>query len=118
LRQRRKKQASESWAATTVGIPVKPISHSARNPITIPEESDQASERSDASLSIVWEGDRFRQAGERRQGIRSGAEGRANREKRGAGKGRHVLSPLGNAETRNASAFRLFGWIFSQRITS
>jgi hypothetical protein len=36
-----------------LGIPVKPISHSALNPITIPEESDQASERSDAGFSIV-----------------------------------------------------------------
>jgi hypothetical protein len=36
-----------------MGIPVKPISHSALNPITIPEESDQASERSDAGFSIV-----------------------------------------------------------------
>jgi hypothetical protein len=36
-----------------MGIPVKPISHSALNPITIPEEPDQASERSDAGFSIV-----------------------------------------------------------------
>jgi len=35
--------------------------HSALKPITIPEESDQASERSDAGFSIFPEGDRFRQ---------------------------------------------------------
>jgi len=35
--------------------------HSALKPITIPEESDQASERSDAGFSILLEGDRFRQ---------------------------------------------------------
>ena len=44
-----------------MGIPLKAITDSATKPISIPEGSDQASERSDAGSSIVRGSDRLRQ---------------------------------------------------------
>jgi hypothetical protein len=57
-----------------MGIPLKAITDSATKPISIPEESDQVSERSDAGSSIVRGSDRLRQGKKLVSGIRSEAE--------------------------------------------
>jgi hypothetical protein len=40
--------------ARGVGIPLKPISHSAGKPITSPEESDQASSEATLAFRLWW----------------------------------------------------------------